>query len=143
MPLIKWTPSFLEQMDEFDDMFKHMSPFSENIPGIYPAVDIYQDDHNVIVEAQLAGIEPTDVELSIHNDVLSLRGKLEKKTEIDEKNYYRKEIRSGQFHRSVALPADVLADAADAVYENGVLKITIPKEEKKQVKEIKIQVNKK
>ena len=143
MPLIKWTPSFLEQMNEFDDIFNHMAPLSTNLPNMYPALDIYQDDKNIIVEAQLAGVEPKNVELSVKNDVLILKGSIEKKTEIDEKNYYRKEIRSGNFNRSVALPATVIADKAEAIYENGVLKITIPKETKEISKEIKIKLPKK
>ncbi len=140
MALIKWTPSFLEQLDEFDDIFNHMSPLSQNLPSVYPALDIYQDDKNIIVEAQLAGVEPKNVELSVKNDVLVIKGTIEKKTEIDEQNYYRKEIRSGNFNRSVALPATVIADKAEALYENGVLKITIPKEKKEQKKEIKIKL---
>ena len=54
MALIKWTPSFLEQMDEFDDIFNHMAPLSANLPNIYPALDIYQTEKNIIIEAQLA-----------------------------------------------------------------------------------------
>ncbi len=140
MALIKWTPSFLEQLDDFDDIFNHMSPLSQNLPSVYPAIDIYQDDKNIVVEAQLAGVEPKNVELSVKSDVLILKGTIEKKTEIDEQNYYRKEIRSGSFNRSVALPAAVIADKAEALYENGVLKITIPKEKKEQEKEIKIKL---
>ncbi len=143
MPLIKWTPSLFDQFDQFDQFFKDLSPLA-NVPlGLYPALDIYQDDKNVIVEAQLAGVDPDKVELGIDNDILTLEGIIEKKTEIDEKNYYRKEIKSGSFHRAVALPAAVQADKAKAVYENGVLKITIPKEVKDRVKPIKIKVAKK
>ncbi|MGB0757103.1 MAG: Hsp20/alpha crystallin family protein [Patescibacteria group bacterium] len=143
MPLIRWTPSLLESMDEFDDVFKRISPLSNDVTTVYPALDIYQNETSVIVEAQLAGVNPEDVELSVENDILTLQGKLEKTTEIDEDNYYRKEIRKGSFHRSVALPAAVDADKSDAVYENGVLKITIPKEAKKETKTIKIKTTKK
>lgn len=143
MPLIKWTPSLFDQFDQFDQFFKELSPLANAPLGLYPALDIYQDDKNVIVEAQLAGVDPDKVELGIDNDILTLEGIIEKKTEIDEKNYYRKEIKSGSFHRAVALPAAVQADKTKAVYENGVLKIVIPKEVKDRVKPIKIKVAKK
>jgi len=143
MPLVKWTPSFFDQFNQFDEIFKELAPLSNMAVGLYPALDIYQDDKNVIVEAQLAGVDPEKVELSIDNDVLTLEGIVEKKTEVDEKNYYRKEIKCGSFHRSVALPAAVQGDKAKAVYENGVLKITVPKEVKDRVKPIKIKVAKK
>lgn len=141
MPLIKWTPSLFEEFNDLENVFRDISPLGS--AGLYPALDIYQDEKNVIVEAQLAGIEPQDVELSVANDVLTLEGKVEKKTEVDEKNYYRKEIKCGSFHRSVALPAAVLGEQAQAVYEHGVLKITIPKELKQKTTPIKIKVGSK
>lgn len=143
MPLIKWTPSFFDQFDQFDQFFKELAPLSNMPLGLYPALDIYQDDKNVYVEAQLAGVDPDNVELGIDNDILTLEGRVERKTEVDEKNYYRKEIKSGSFHRAVALPAAVQSDKAKAIYENGVLKITIPKEIKDKIKPIKIKVAKK
>lgn len=141
--MIKWTPSLFEQFNEFDDVFKALAPLSNNPTGMYPAVDIYQDDKHVIVEAQLAGIDAKDVEVSIENDVLTLEGKVEKKTEVDEQHYYRKEIRSGSFHRAVALPSSVEGDKAVAEYDQGVLKVTIPKQTQKEKRAIKITVNKK
>lgn len=141
MPLIKWTPSLFDQFNQFDDMFSELSPVSGlTASGAYPALDIYQNEKNVMVEAQLTGINPADVKLSIDNDVLTLEGKVEKKTEVDEKNYYRKEIKCGSFHRSVALPAAVDGNQAEAVYEDGVLKISIPKESRNKAKSIQIKM---
>lgn len=103
-----------------------------------PALDVYEKDNVIIVEAPLPGVDAKDVQISIENDVLSIEGSMVKKTEIDEQEYYRKEVRSGSFHRAVALPTSVDGDKAEATYENGVLKITIPKSAAAQKKTIKV-----
>ena len=106
-----------------------------------PAIDMYEDKDSVIVETQLAGIDPNEVEISIENDVLSIKGESEKKSEVDDKNYYRKEIRRGSFYRSIHLPTHVLGDKAEAVAADGVLKITIPKREETKPRQIKIKLH--
>ncbi len=104
-----------------------------------PAIDMYEDKDNVIVEAQLAGIDPENVDVSIENDVLTVKGEGEKKNEVEDKNYYRKEIRRGSFYRNIPLPTGVEGDKANAVAEDGVLKITVPKTTEKKSKTIKIE----
>ncbi|MFA6304802.1 MAG: Hsp20/alpha crystallin family protein [Patescibacteria group bacterium] len=137
MTLIKWTP-FWEPFEDMDKMFSGVPALSSN--AFVPSLDIYQDNNNVIVEAPLAGIKPNDVNIVIENDVLTIEGKAEKKSEIDDKNYYRKEIRSGSFHRSVALPVGVNGDLAKAEYQDGILKITVPKQEQLKAKNVKIEI---
>lgn len=126
MSLIKWTPLF-DSFDEMDNSFRGFMPAVRNGDSFMPAIDMYEDKDSVIVETQLAGIDPNNVDISIENDILSIKGEGEKQNEIDEKNYYRKEIRRGSFYRSLALPAHVQGEKAKAVAEAGVLKITIPK----------------
>ena len=133
MALIKWSP-FLD-MEPFEEMGKMMGSFT-------PAIDMYEDKDNVIVETQLAGIDPEKVNISIENDVLCIKGESEKKSEVEDTNYYRKEIRRGGFYRSVSLPTHVLGDQASAVAEDGVLKITIPKAQATKPKTIKISTKK-
>lgn len=140
MSLIKWTPFFADSFDEMDKTFADMLPaVRSNQFGFTPAIDMYEDKDNIIVETQLAGINPDDVSISIENDTLSIKGESEKKSEIDEKNYYRKEIRRGSFYRSISLPTKVNGDEAKAVAEEGVLKITIPKAAEVKPKTIKIE----
>jgi len=140
MSLIKWTPFFADNIDDVDKTLSDMLPAVRGDQfGFTPAVDIYEDKNNIIVETQLAGINPDDVTISIENDSLIIKGQSEKKSEVDEKNYYRKEIRRGSFFRSVSLPAKVLGDDAKAVAEDGVLKITIPKAAETKTKTIKIE----
>ena len=143
MALIKWTP-LLEPFEEMDKMFSDFMPsLRSGQTGFVPAVDMYEDKNNVIVEAQLAGIDPEKVDISIENDVLCIKGESEKKSEVEDKNYYRKEIRQGSFYRSVPLPAHVDGDMASAEAADGVLKITIPKSPETKPKTIKIKTNKK
>lgn len=140
MSLIKWTPFFADSFDDMDKNFADMLPAVRNNQfGFTPAVDMYEDKDNIIVETQLAGINPDDVSISIENDTLSIKGESEKKSEVDEKNYYRKEIRRGSFYRSISLPTKVNGDDAKAVAEEGVLKITIPKAAEVKPKTIKIE----
>jgi len=143
MPIIKWSPNIFEPFEEMDTMFNSLSPQSNK--SFAPAIDMYEDKNNVIVETQLAGVNPEEVDVSIENDVLIIQGKSEKKTEIDEKEYYKKEIIRGSFYRSVQLPTHVLSEKAKAEAVDGVLKITIPKApEAKNKKTIKIKtINKK
>lgn len=114
-----------------------------NQAGFMPAVDVYEDKDNVIVETQLAGIDPDKVDISIENDVLCVKGENEKKSEIEDKNYYRKEIRRGSFYRSIPLPTHVESDKARAEAVDGVLKIFIPKAPEAKPKTIKIETKKK
>jgi HSP20 family protein len=73
---------------------------------------------------------------------LTIEGESEKKSEVEDKNYYRNEVRYGNFHRSVALPASVEADKAEASYENGILKITVSKKEEVKVKKVEVKIKK-
>lgn len=129
MSLIKWTPMF-----PFDDMEKMF----EGMQGFAPAADVYETKTDVIAELSLPHIDPKDVDISIENNVLHVKGSTEKKTEVEDKDYFRREIRTGSFYRTIPLPTAVIGDKASAVHEEGVLKISIPKavpgEAKKPIK---------
>jgi HSP20 family protein len=141
--LIKWSPFF----DSFEDADKILSDFMpvnrSSQAGFVPAIDMYEDKDNVIVETQLAGIDPEKVDISIENDVLTIKGEGEKKSEVEDKNYYKKEIRRGSFYRNIPLPAHVVGDKASAAAEDGVLKISVPKAPETKPKTIKIKTSKK
>lgn len=143
MSLIKWAPFF----PEFDDMEKTMGEMLPAVRGqqfgFTPAIDMYEDKNNVIVETQLGGIDPEKVDISIENNVLTIKGESEKKSEVEDKNYYRKEIRRGSFFRAIPFPTKVNGDKASAVNEEGILKITVPKATEVKPKTIKISTKKK
>lgn len=136
MRLIPWSPFSL---DEMDNWFEDFAPGT----GFMPAMDVYQDRDNVIVETPITGVDPEKIDISVENDVLSISGKSEHKSEVDEKDYYRKEVRYGSFHRSVSLPASVDGAKAKAEYDDGVLKVVIPKEERAKPKKIQVIAKKK
>jgi len=144
MALVKWQP-FLEPFEEMDKFFSNVPAAmrGDSESGFVPAVDMYEDKDNVIVEAQLAGIDPENIDISVENDVLQIKGESEKKNEVDDKNYYRKEIRRGSFYRSIPLPAQVEGEKASAECDEGVLKISIPKAPETKPKKIKIESKKK
>lgn len=125
-------PSFGDVDKVFDD-FGGLGRFT-------PALDVYQTKDDVVVEAPLAGIDPEQVSISIENDVLTIEGQASHKSEVDEQNYYRREVRYGAFHRAVALPTAVNGDKAKATYDQGILKVVIPKEERAKPKTVKVEV---
>lgn len=132
-------------MFEDHDMF--MQPYRSMLPamqgGIVPPVDMYQTQTSLVIETPLAGVDPEKVEVSVDNGMLTIRGSMERKTEVEEQNYYRKEVRSGSVFRQIPLPIDVQEGAADATLENGMLRIDLPKKQADTTKTIKIPVKKK
>lgn len=124
-----------------------LDPFEE-MEGIIgkafvPAMDVYETKDAVVVEIPLAGIDPKEVKVSVEKGVLTVQGESSKEHEVEEKNYYRKEIRSGSFYRQIALPAAVKEDSVKAEFEDGILKITCPKTVPTAAKKIDIKVIKK
>ncbi|HPL93451.1 MAG TPA: Hsp20/alpha crystallin family protein [bacterium] len=138
MNLIKWNP--LEQSlfdDEFSRFFRNWPMQSGDV--IVPSMDVYMKQDDLVVEMPLPNVNPDKVEITINDqNVLTVKGRVEKKTEIDDKNYYRKEVKIGSFYRSVALPLPVQGDKASADYKDGILVISIPKVEEKKPTQIKI-----
>ena len=131
--LTRWEPvnemmTLREAMDRlFDDAFTR--PFSGNGGSVIPAIDLYQGDDEVVVKAALPGLKSGDVQISVTEDVLTLRGEFKKATEQKEATYHLREQRTGSFERSIMLPTEVQTDKAKAEFENGVLTITLPKAE--------------
>lgn len=140
MSIIKWSP-FFDQFDNFDKVFEGL-PAVQRGQGLVPAIDVYDSKESIVVETALPGVDPKKVDLAIENGVLRISGSSERQTEVDEKEYYRKEIRCGSFMRQVALPQGIKEDAAKASFKDGILKIEIPKLEEPKPKSIKIDVNK-
>jgi len=130
--IIRWSP--------WGDMEKFFDTDIWSGNDFTPAVDIYQNKDNVIVETLLAGVDPEKVDISIENDVLTISGRTEEKKEVKREDYYRKEVREGSFTRSVILPMAVKADQAEAHSEKGILKIVLPKAEEAKPKKIAVKI---
>jgi HSP20 family protein len=103
-----------------------------------PSVDIYENKDQIVLEAELPGMKQDDFDLSIENNVITLRGerKFEKVDETD--NYHRVERSYGSFTRSFTLPQTVSAEGATAEYTNGVLRVTLPKREETKARRIQV-----
>src|SRR5678816_1187327 len=103
-----------------------------------PSVDIYENKDHIVLEAELPGMNQEDFDLSIENNVITLRGerKFEKTDETD--NYHRVERSYGAFTRSFTLPQTVSAEGATAEYNNGVLRVTLPKREETKARRIQV-----
>jgi HSP20 family protein len=105
-------------------------------------LDVYQDQSNVIVETEIPGVKPEEVNITVENDILTISGNKQDKKEVKREDYYRKEMRSGSFSRSVMLPMQVKNDQAKARFKDGVLKITLPKADETKSRKIKIEASK-
>lgn len=139
MAIVKWTP-----MDMVDDMDRFLdASWMPMIPQriMNPATDVFEDKDNVIVETPLVGIDPAKVNIEIEDNVLKISGQSSHQSEVDDKNYYRKEVRYGSFYRTVSLPKAVVGDKAEANYKDGILKITVPKAEESKPKKITVKAS--
>jgi HSP20 family protein len=103
-----------------------------------PAVDIFENDNEIVIKAELPGMEAKDIELGLENNVLTVKGERRFEKETKEEHYYRVEREYGRFSRSFSLPAAVKEDKITAEFKNGLLKIALPKKEEGKSKLIKI-----
>jgi len=148
LDLIPWrkkreVPKLKDDIDELFDKF--MRSFSSSLPEIFgvegeiwPSVDVLEDKKNIIVKAEIPGMDPSDFDISISDNILTIKGEKKQEKEEKDKNFYMMERQYGTFTRSITLPVEVNEEKVDASYKDGVLKIVIPK--KKESKENKIKV---
>ena len=115
-----------------------LRPFSISGGSVSPAIDLYQNDDEVVVKASLPGLKAEDVQISVTADLLTLRGEFKDESEKKEATYHIREHRYGSFERSVMLPTSVQTDKAKADYENGILTLTLAKAESVKPKTITI-----
>lgn len=106
--------------------------------GWAPMADISETKDKLIVKAELPGLDPEDITLSLSGNLLTIEGEKKKEKEEKDEHHYFLERYSGSFHRSFRLPVEVLEDKIDAKFDKGVLTITLPKTAKTQKKQIKI-----
>ncbi len=107
-----------------------------------PAVDIYETEQNVVLKAELPGLDPKDVEVTVHEGTLFLKGERKYESEVKEENYHHVERAYGAFSRSLALPASIDQEKVQAEFKDGVLTLTMPKREEAKAKKIKISAGK-
>lgn len=140
--LIRWDPmremmSMRNLMDgAFEDIFSR-SPNSYEGYGLVN-LDMVQTDDNVVIQAAIPGVNPDDIKISVAGDSLTIRGEIKEDEELKDKNYHIREMRRGAFARSVLLPCSVVSEKAKAEFENGILKLILPKAEEVKPKTITV-----
>lgn len=102
------------------------------------AIDVYQTDSDIIIKAPVAGVQPEDIDITITEDVITIKGERKEDPDVPQEAYYTQECYYGPFSRSIILPVPVISEHADATFKNGVLQLVIPKAEKVRTKTLKI-----
>ena len=137
---------------EFDRLRREMDQlwdsFLEGRPGRrarlegewFPSLDVAETKGDLVIKADLPGMDPKDIEISLNEGVLTIKGEKKQEKEEKEANYHLVERSYGTFTRSIRLPGEVQGDKINASYKNSVLKIILPKSEEAEKKEIKIKV---
>lgn len=141
----RWDPSrstsiLQEQVNRlFQDTFR-VSPDESSMTTWAPAVDILENENELILRADLPAINEQDLDIRVENNTLTIRGERKFEKEEKEENYLRVERSYGAFSRSFALPNTVNTDAIRAEYKNGVLSVQMPKRAEAKPKQVKIGV---
>lgn len=143
MVMRRWEPfrEIMSLRDAMDQLLneRFVWPYqrgADEAEGNLP-IDMYQTDKEVVIKTALPGVQPDEVDISITGDRVTIKGE-HKEEEVKEENYFRKEQRYGRFSRSLPLPVAIKSDKTEAVFENGVLTLTMPKSEETKPKQIKI-----
>lgn len=143
--LTRWDPAadfaaMRNVMDRlFDQPFTRL-PFraSEDLGNTTLSLDVVENGDSYVVKAAVPGVDPKDVEISVDEDVLTIKGEFNKQEETTDENYIRREIRSGSFLRQLRLPPTVEPEKAEAKFEHGMLTLSIPKKAEAKARSIKI-----
>ena len=146
MTLVRWNP-----IRDFSVLQNQMNRLFEDAMGTWlgesngrgstgwvPLADIYENENDLIVRAELPGVDPEMVDLRVENNVLTIRGERPFEQKVEQENYHRLERSYGTFSRSFTLPATIDADKIRAEYRDGILNLTLPKSEKAKPKRIQI-----
>jgi len=122
----------------FNELFSRSQ--ESNLSAWAPAVDILENEHELVVKADLPDVKPEELDIRVENNILTIRGERKFEKKVDEKNYLRVERSYGSFSRSFSLANTVNSEAIKADYKDGVLTLTIPKREEAKPKQIKVNV---
>jgi len=105
-----------------------------------PAVDVFEEKDDIVVKAELPGMDKENIEVNLADHTLTIKGEKKKEEEVKEENYYRSERSYGTFLRTVELPKDVPAEKVKACFKNGILEVRMPKTEEAKAKDVKVKV---
>ncbi len=146
MAIVRYNPfrdlrAMQEQMNRLIDLAWNRESGEDIREGAWqPPVDIYEDEHSVIIKAEIPDVDQKDIEVKIEDNTLILRGERKQDESIRKENYHRIERYYGAFQRSFALPLTIDREKVKANCERGVLTITLPKREESKPKQINVEV---
>jgi HSP20 family protein len=145
MAVMRWDPfrdlgTLQDRMNRlFEDASRGTRGGEPTITAAWsPAVDIYETENEIVVRAEVPGVERNDIQLNLENNVLTLKGERRFEKDTKEENYHRIERSYGSFSRSFSIPATVDESQIGADYKEGILTITLPKTQKAKPKQITI-----
>lgn len=123
-----------------EQSYSQPAPTSQNVEDGEGqlTIDVYQTDNDIVIKSTIAGVKPEDLDVSINNDMITIRGERKQDESVPEENYYYQECYWGSFSRSVILPVDVLAEKVEASMKNGILTIRMPKADNTRTKKIQV-----
>lgn len=143
MAVVRWDPfrELTALQSEVNRLFSRMAggEVAER-QSWTPSIDVIETDDSIKLKAELAGMDPADINIEVQDNVLTVSGERRFEEEVKEDRYYRIERRYGAFSRSIALPQTVDEERIEAKYENGILEVSIPKVEAAKPKKIKVAV---
>lgn len=146
MAIVKYNPlrelrTMQEQMNRMLDMSWNREFGEELKEGVWqPPVDIYEDEHSVVIKAEVPDVDQKDIDIKIENNTLTIRGERKHSSDVKKENYYRVERYFGQFQRSFSLPLSIDQDNVQASCEKGILTIILPKLAEIKQKQISVEV---
>ena len=142
MALVRWDPfrDLTALQTEVNRLFSRASGDVTDRQSWTPAVDVVETEDAIVLKAELAGMDPADINIEVQDNVLTVSGERRFQEEVKEDKYYRIERRYGSFSRSLALPPTADETKVEAKYDNGLLQITVPKAEIAKPKKITVAV---
>ncbi len=144
MAIVRWDPwrELASMQEEMGRLFERTFGGLRTPKAIRwaPAIDMYDRDGAIVVRAELPGVKAEDIDVSLLDNSLRIRGEKKAKEEVKEENLYRMEQFYGSFERVIPLPSEVKAEEVSASFESGVLEITLPKAVVEKPKEVKVQI---
>ncbi len=106
-----------------------------------PAVDFFEEKDEIVVKAELPGMDKDEIEVNLTDHTLTIKGEKKKEEEVKDENYCKSERSYGSFMRTLELPTEVHSDKVKATFKNGVLEVRLPKTEQAKAKEVKVKVD--
>ncbi|MHB0977489.1 MAG: Hsp20/alpha crystallin family protein [Candidatus Aquicultorales bacterium] len=143
MAIRRWDPwrDLLRMQEDLSKTFERaFGPSKMQAPAWVPEADIYEKEGKIVITLDVPEVKPEEIEISIVDQTLKIKGERKKAEEIKEEDYYRMERSYGSFERIIELPVGVRTEEVDAKYKDGVLTVTLPKAEEKKAKEVQVRV---